>query len=191
MNHLQFKRMRVGRTGGVLLALLLIAGFISAVAPIASVFAGNTCALACCAGRAPHAAGSCMDGTCHAAVRVRNKTSRFSSEPTTIEKLCGVKSLKVTNLARTIVPRQAQPGKSQPSWLEASMWIRPCEPDCRAATFSTANQRRPREKAGLSFADRGRRPSALRSLATQNIFVYQCDALRWQANPRAPPVLSA
>jgi hypothetical protein len=191
MNHLQYSRRRSRGTGGVLLALLLIAGFISTVAPIASVFAGNTCMLSCCAGRAPHAAGSCMDGTCHAAIRLRKKTSRFSSEPTTIEKLCGAKSLKATNLARTIVPRQAQPGKSQPSSLEASMFVRQCESDCRAATCSTANQRRPRETASLSFADRGRRPSALRSLATQNIFVYQCDALRWQANPRAPPVLSA
>jgi hypothetical protein len=45
-----------------MLLLSLVAG--SIVFPAAA--SGPLCTLACCAGRAPHAAGSCMDGSCDA-----------------------------------------------------------------------------------------------------------------------------
>jgi len=183
MNHLQFNRMRVRRTGGVLFALLLAAGFFSSLVSIAAVSAGNICTLACCAGRAPHAAGSCMNGTCHAAIRLRKRTNRFPTEPT--EKLCGLKTFK----ARTIVPSQTGRRESQPSFLQVSMLVRPCQPDCGAATLPSASQRRSRETAELSFANRARPPSALPSLTTQNTFAELCLLLRSQASPRAPPIL--
>src|SRR4051794_28814909 len=105
MNHLQFSRMRVGRAGGVLFGLLLIAGFISTAAPIASVSAGNTCALACCAGRAPHPAGSCMDGTCQAAIRLRNKSSRLHVYAPVADKLCGSQVIHLRTFAAIVVDR--------------------------------------------------------------------------------------
>jgi len=176
----------VRRVSRIAIALLLAAGFFSSVVPIASVSAGNICKLACCAGRAPHAAGSCMNGTCHAAIRLRKRTNRFATEPT--EKLCGLKTFSKRNLGRTIVPSHTQRNNSQPSSLQVSMLVRPCQPDCGAVTLPSASQRRPRETAELSFANRARPPSALPSLTTQNTFAYPCYPLRSQASPRAPPI---
>ncbi|HYV23894.1 MAG TPA: hypothetical protein VE969_01560, partial [Pyrinomonadaceae bacterium] len=137
MNRLQFSRMRVGRTGGVLLALLLIAGFIFTATPIESVLASNTCALACCAGRAPHAAGSCMDGTCHAAIRLKNK---FHTHAPTAEKLCGSQVIRLKTFATTVVDTRDKDERPQGKSLHLSSVRQPCAPDCAGcATFSTSN----------------------------------------------------
>ncbi|PYS23280.1 MAG: hypothetical protein DMF72_09985 [Acidobacteria bacterium] len=61
----------------------------------ASVSAGNICTLACCAGRATHAAGSCMNGTCHTFLTGRSKTPTIHV-PLPVhesEKLCGLPQL--------------------------------------------------------------------------------------------------
>ena len=47
--------------GATLLLSLLASSF-----PLGTLASGPMCTLACCAGRAPHAAGSCMNGSCHA-----------------------------------------------------------------------------------------------------------------------------
>lgn len=54
------------------LLLMLVAG--SIVWPAAA--SGPLCTLACCASRAPHAAGSCMHGSCEAGVSANNATSK-------------------------------------------------------------------------------------------------------------------
>ena len=53
----------------VMLLLMLVAG--SIVWPASA--SGPLCAMACCAGKAPHAAGSCMHGSCETGVTA-NKT---------------------------------------------------------------------------------------------------------------------
>jgi len=171
------------------LAVVLLAAFVCTAVPLASVSAGNVCHLECCAGRAPHTAGSCMNGTCHAAIRLRQRAdrSRFKSEPT--EKLCGLNSFKARTFGPTIVPQRPQQN-SPASSLEASMLVRPCQPDCGAATLTSVSQRRPRETAALSFANRTRPPSALSSLTTQTTFAHPRQPLRSQASPRAPPILN-
>ena len=183
MNPRSVGHPRLRRVSGIAIALLLAAIFLSSVAPIASVSAGNICKLACCAGRAPHAAGSCMNGTCHAAIQLRKRTNRLATEPT--EKLCGLKTFK----ARTLVPPQTPRSESQPSSFQVSMLVRPCQPDCGAVPLPSASQRRPRETAELSFANGVRPPFALHSLTAQNIFTPPRHPLRSQASPRAPPIL--
>jgi hypothetical protein len=140
MNHLQLSRMRRRRPGGVLLALLLIAGFIFTATPITSVFAGNTCALACCAGRAPHAAGSCMDRTCHAGIRLHNKSSKLHTHALIAEKLCGTHVISPRTFATTVIsPREDE--NSQGASFQFSSLRQPCAPDCAGcAVFSRNSQ---------------------------------------------------
>jgi hypothetical protein len=59
----------------VALLLILVGG--SIVLPIAAA-GGPVCTLACCAGRAPHAAGSCMHGSCETEVSAPSRASGSS-----------------------------------------------------------------------------------------------------------------
>ena len=184
MNHLQFSRMRVRRKGGVLLALLLMAGFISTVAPIASVSAGNTCTLSCCAGRAPHAAGSCMDGTCHAAIRLHQRRN-VRTQPE--ERLCGV-ALRGGAVAKTTFRHQVRERDSQSSAFQTSSLTKPCQPDCGAGTFTSSSQSRPRDSGAISHADKPRPPSSGRLDRSSFNRANALDTLCRRSRPRGPPI---
>src|SRR5690349_10464722 len=47
------------------LAVSLLLAFLASSFPLTTIASGPMCTLACCAGRPPHAAGSCMNGSCH------------------------------------------------------------------------------------------------------------------------------
>ena len=195
MNHLQFSRMRVGRTGRVLLALWLIAGFISAVAPIASVSAGNTCTLSCCAGRAPHAAGSCMDGSCHAVLSRRSQSTHQHNQ-TYDEHFCGLARLK--QFSRSLFSSRAQAsvrGKSPTGEKESNAASlsggtigRPCDPNCGDAVFSSSTQSKPRHAATIAHADKPRPPSALLQSRYSLTRHKTHTGFNQKVSPRGPPL---
>lgn len=90
------KSPRLSRVAGFarsVISVLLLAAFVCAVVPLASVAAGNVCRLECCAARAPHAAGSCMNRTCHAAIQIHQTRLRRSREFVPAEQFCGLKRL--------------------------------------------------------------------------------------------------
>ncbi len=181
MNPQSLRYPRIRRVGGIAIALLLAAGFFFSMVPIASVSAGNICTLACCAGRTPHAAGSCMNGTCHAAIRLRKRTNRFATEPT--EKLCGLKTFKARNVDRTVVPPQRS--DSQPSSLQVSMLVRPCQPDCGGASGFVSSYS-PGKAVTTSAADQPRPLALSRSLAAFNR-AHTLEVLCRECAPRGPP----
>jgi hypothetical protein len=209
---LKLKRHRLGSTlsrlarviPGAVLQLAILWGSI----PAAAVATGPMCALACCAGRAPHAAGSCMNGSCHAALMAHRKATHTHRElpAPQSEQLCGLKrsTARAFVWSRPVTTTVTSgsgingvySGGSQTSRnsLDRASVTTPalgkrCQPDCGAATFSSTNQRRPRETATLLFAKRDRPPSSLRLLAVANTQAHAREALRWRANPRAPPAL--
>jgi hypothetical protein len=163
------------------------------------------CTLACCAGRAPHAAGSCMNGSCHAVLSHKQKLHIHREtriEP--VEQLCGL-SRVTRNLSRLLfirtVTTESSPADTQYSRepsktasdhtnISTAELPKPSQPDCGAGTVSSTNQRRPRESATHSFADRARPPSKPGLLTAANTFIYVREVIRWQANPRAPPHLT-
>lgn len=185
MNQMQFNRMRVRRTGGVLLSVLLIAGFISTVAPIASVSAGNTCRLSCCAGRATHAAGSCMDGTCHAAIRLRNKSSKPRAHAPVAEKLCGSHVIRPRTFAMTVIDRRGKGENPPGAPFHFSSFRQPCAPDCAGcAVFSTSNSQS--KVAALALADQMRAgPHKVFSASSDR--ADNLDVLCREHSPRGPP----
>jgi hypothetical protein len=175
--------------------------------PSSAVATGPRCTLACCAGRAPHAAGSCMNGSCHAGLMAHRKATDIHHEPPAqqSERFCGFpRSTARASLFSLLVaavdhgsgvdseyPRGSRAAGKAPdrAKISALALAKPCQPDCGAGTFSSTNQRRPRQTAALSFANRALQPSSLRLLAAANTHSHARDILRWQANPRAPPVL--
>lgn len=184
MNHLRISRMRVRRTGGVLLAVLLIAGFIWTVAPIASVSAGNTCTLSCCAGRAPHAAGSCMDGTCHAAIRLRTKSSKPLAHAPVAEKLCG-QIIRPRTFAMTVIGRHGKDENPPGASFYLSSFRQPCAPDCAGcAVFSASNSQS--KVAALAFADQ-MRAGPHKFFPASIDRADNLDVLCREHSPRGPP----
>lgn len=197
---------RVRRVSRLLLGSALLLSILSANIPSAVVAKGPLCNLACCAGRAPHAAGSCMNGSCHAVLGGRQKATHIhrESSATQVEQLCGLPQRSgraslwslPSATTRYSTPEmgserstEGQASRKAPVRLSlsASSLGRPCQSDCGAVTISSTNQRRPRESATHSFADRVHPPSNPGSVVTANNFIYTRDAIRWQADPRAPP----
>src|SRR5258706_15260144 len=62
MERTQLSRFKISYAARALMAFVLLTAFLSGVVPLAAVTAGSLCALECCAGKAPHAGGSCMKG---------------------------------------------------------------------------------------------------------------------------------
>ena len=183
MSQLQFSRRRVRRTGGVLLALLLMAGFISTVAPIASVFAGNSCTLSCCEGRAPHAAGSCMDGTCYASIRLHNKSSNLHAHAPVAERLCGSQSIRPRTFAKTVVARRDKDERPQGAPFHFSSFRQPCTPDCAGcAVFSINSQSK---VAALAISNQ--LPAGSHKFSSASFDPDTLDVSCRQHSPRGPP----
>lgn len=194
------------RISRLVLGAALLLSILSANIPSALVASSPMCNLACCAGRAPHAAGSCMNGSCHANLLAHGHGSHMHHQSPALktEQLCGLPKLvaRASSLSlrlaaidhsvsgispeRSTETKTAQKAPVGPS-LSALSVGKPCQSDCGAGTLSSSNQRRPRESATHSFANRVRPPSKPGSLVAANNFIYARDAIRWQANPRAPP----
>jgi hypothetical protein len=161
-----------------MVALALVAAFACAAIPLASA-SGNVCKLECCAGRATHAAGSCMNGTCHAAIKLQRKTIRRTLTPPADE-LCGLKSV-AQRFQVTAIPASHTSPDAQQSFSTVGQR---CEPNCGSCSAGSnafkdktvaAALRHARPLIALSPVNS--RPTALR------------DAQTLEYSPRGPPSL--
>lgn len=182
--------------------LVLLAGYF----PLVAFAIGSACHLPCCASRAPDGADSCASGSCPLDLSAHAKSShlRHRSHAQGSDRLCGlpqVSTLESVLLSPITGTADTDPGaqvehsrgdsRSAPDDVatSAAALSMPCQHDCGAGTFNYNSQRRPRDTAALAFATRARPTWTLHVLAQANAHTYTRDALRWQANPRAPPVL--
>jgi hypothetical protein len=158
-------------------ALTLVAAFACAVIPLASA-SGNVCKLECCAGRAAHAAGSCMNGTCHAAIKIQRKTIRRTMTAP-VDELCGLKAITHRFHAEIIPAQSHTPTGNQQS---ISTVGQRCEPNCGSCSggshsfkdeMAVAAVRPARPVIVLSLINS--RPTALRHARTL------------EYSPRGPP----
>ncbi len=166
--------------------------------PSSVVATGPLCTLSCCVGRAPHPAGSCMNGSCHANLIAHRKATHVPdlSQPT--EQLCGLPRLaaplyrlgKTPGLGvRLNADYKSETSNSSGASITTRTLGKPCASDCGVGTLSSTNQRRPRETAALSFADRHRPLTSSRMVAGENANLHTRDPRYRLANPRAPPTL--
>jgi len=165
----------------IALPLLVIAACLSSFVPLISVAAGNTCALECCAGRAPHAAGSCMDGTCHAAIRRRTVAHHSKFAPS--ERLCGAQSIVAKH--RATIARAAAKTNSRSSTVEARMLTKPCLPECASCSgFAPSNNLS--KTAAMTTVD-GPRPPPNTLTVSDNDGLSEQDSICCRRSPRGPP----
>ncbi len=193
-------QLRAART--VLAAMVLLA-LLSTAVPFTTLAGNPMCNLACCAGRAPHAAGSCMNGSCHAFLAGRFKTTRIQHQLPVqqSEQLCGLRRRTVFIPAAIVreSPTLRFSGSSEQSpgsrALEEARGSNttlgaPCQADCGAGTLGSSSQNRPRESGTTSYADRPRPPSISGLQNYSSSLAKAPDALCRQLRPRGPPTSS-
>jgi hypothetical protein len=192
MNRFRSTRSTVVRTARPLLALMLLIACLSTSVPlIASALApALMCELACCAGRAPHVAGSCLNGSCHAVLPNRSKAShrvgRIASRP---DHLCGVPRRLETKSSARIRPAQTiSRTNSEQTSLSVVSLARPCQPECGGCFSSFTNSNQQRNAATFAHPASLRPPLDVRlaDLAYRNSQIL--DALCRQYAPRGPPL---
>ena len=173
-------------------ALLLLVACLSSATPLitSASASGSLCELACCAGRAPHAAGSCAHGSCHAAITKRSKAShrdrRIASRP---EHLCGVaRGIEIKSSARIRPAQTISRTNSVQTSLSVVSLARPCQPECGGCSSSFTNSNQQRNAATFAHPARPRPPPDVRlaDLAYRKSQIL--DALSRQCGPRGPPL---
>ena len=196
MNRLIPTSSRLFRQARLLCALMLSLTFLSAgtLLVASSSSSPSPCERACCAGKAPHAAGSCAHGACHASLPSRRKSSnhgRRIRQP--IDQLCGVprrvqtaSSLQKASLRLTGgTPGPRARANSDQTRVSVASLSSPCQPGCGVASSVNASQR---NAATLSHH---RRPQPLRDIRLNRLdhsASSVLDALSGQCSPRGPPI---
>jgi hypothetical protein len=182
----QSKIVIIARLG---LAVVLLIGFLSNIAPLAPVSAGSLCRLECCAGRAPHAAGSCMNGSCHAVLSTHKTATARRITQVQGDEFCGLDRMVATKvIARTRVEHSPQPAESGPATVSAAAFVRPCQPDSGGCASGFANSNRQRNSAAIADVDRPRGPTVIRLSSPGYDRSRILEALCRQCAPRGPPV---
>jgi hypothetical protein len=182
MNRLAVKRSGILSATRLLVAALLLCGLFFSVVPFQTVLASPACRLACCAKRAPHSAGSCADGSCHASLRRKRRALNHNRTSNTTSELCGLafksavenKTRPRINLASTtIAPAEA-----------AATFGRPCPPECSG---TVANSNSQRNSATISVSsDAG--PAALQRTSFHSTHAQLSDVTCRECAPRGPPL---
>lgn len=183
MNRSYLKRFAVISTARGMLVSVLLATFVAGIVPLASVSAGSTCHLECCAGRAPHASGSCMDGSCQAVLLTARAHNRLA-KPDQAEKFCGLpKAFKTTSVARVRV----KPSSPKSPVQIATAFERPCQADCGGCASGSTNSNRQRNSVAIAHANRPRPPSDIRLFLFGYHGAQILPAQSRQGAPRGPP----
>ena len=174
---IQMNRQAIERPGAaarMMIAALLAAAFMCAALPLASVSAGNVCRLECCAARAPHAAGSCMNGTCHASLNLhKHEPHRSSVAP---DEFCGL---------RILAKRLRYTAKSidTPATTESVVTLtRPCDADCGSCAVSSISA-----KDKITITDTYRLQPSRTRWSIESHLVSSHEVSQRQYSPRGPP----
>jgi len=188
-----FRLAKVFVGSGVLLSILAV-NF-----PFAVFASGPMCKLACCAGRAPHVAGSCMDGSCHVTFGRQTKKVHVHHEATGHgEQLCGLSRLKSIGsslFARdtiTIVasPERSPNAPSDQTRVSPAVFTKPCLSDCDSCGTSFTKTNRQRNAVALAYANRPRPPSSKALHKLDPCLVRKLDSHGRLGAPRGPPSVS-
>jgi hypothetical protein len=137
--------------------------------------------MACCAGKAPHKAGSCTHDACESPISI----ARPKPQP---ETLCGLTSPSVrTRLSEQRLSTRASKAVNP---VSVSSWSRSCPPDCGGALSAFTNQNRPRNSVVISHAEKALPPSDLKLVNADTGLTQLHSALCRKSAGRAPPSLA-
>jgi hypothetical protein len=170
----------------MLLAGVLLTAFLAGIVPLIPVSAGSMCHLECCAGRAPHASGSCMHGSCQANLSAPAHLHHADANP--VDKLCGLPGkIETKSFPRTQIKSTTPLSSDQ---VTPSAFEKPCQADCGGCTSGSANSNRQRNSAAVANANRPRPPTDIRLADLRYHLAQTLAAQRRQGAPRGPPSVS-
>jgi len=173
-----------------ILAALILCSVIAVVLPLTPASATSACHLDCCAGRAPHSAGSCMTGACHARIKIKRPAGVAPLYPAVSEEFCGL-STRPSAVAKRMAaanlngPKTAGSESTQ-SELSTTSAGRPCPPDCGGLTSAFANAKQSRK----TFAGRAHSLRSQTVVGLSDRFVHSVKSragLCRRSIPRGPP----
>jgi len=192
--HLTMRGLMVSfsrKFGSTILAVALLCALFLVSVPVASVSAGPMCTRPCCAGHAAHAAGSCVNGSCHAAVHRRKAAytpHRFTPRS---EVFCGPSPkgslIAVSKIAKVL--STASRNESAPPKGSAAALLGRGAPDCSRCASGCANLNRQRNSASVTDAEHLPLPTNVCFGNLRENFARARNALARRSAPRGPPVL--
>jgi len=178
---------RFART--ILAVALLCALFLVSV-PVASVSAGPMCTRPCCAGHAAHAAGSCMNGSCHAAIHRRKAAYTPHSFTPRSEAFCGLSrrgSLIAASKIAKVISTTSRNESARTKGSAAAL-IGQGATDCSHCVSGCANLNRQRNSASVTAAEHLLLSTNICFGNLREDFARARDALARRYAPRGPPI---
>ncbi|MGB9179495.1 MAG: hypothetical protein WCB68_09660 [Pyrinomonadaceae bacterium] len=196
------------------LALALLAAFVS----FDALSSSKLCSMPCCAGKAPHLAGSCAGGHCHANLSIVKKEAEPEHQHATVDSPAPQQSamhmhgahemaaaedrhahhsveVEQTNSDGAREPSQDSQAQAtnvdpeQTASIEPVILSRPCAPDCGVSTNGFAQLRRSRDPAALAINGQPRPPTLIKFYARSGSPAFRTSLLCRQCVPRGPPLV--
>ena len=189
MDRRPSRRFKTVNTAKLALAVTLLIAFLSSIVPLASVSAGSMCVLKCCTGRTPHAAGSCMEGSCPTSILRHGKAAK-NRQPKLIqaEPLCGhAHKVALKSFAQMRSGSDRSQIRSGRTTASAAAFVKPCQPDCGGGAAGFSNPNRHRNSAVIADVVRPRGPTAIHLSDFGKYRTQILEALCRQCAPRGPP----
>jgi hypothetical protein len=200
----------------LIVVVALVLALLSSLVPFGFASAGHLCTMECCAGLAPHAAGSChmnmsMQGEGAGADTRKPETDKLSGVPEANTGLItgvsagvmgmtasGDSSLDLDGVtidasehcntnAQSESAAPSRSDSSQPASSAAQSFSKPCQPECGTGALSFG-VRPSRQTVALAYNARGRPPTLVRKYRHLNSNFSTASAHRKQVRPRGPPL---
>jgi hypothetical protein len=198
MRMLKASRIDVFRLAKVLVGSAVLLSILAVNVPFAVFASGPMCTLACCAGRAPHAAGSCMNGSCHVSFRQQTKKVHSHHEASGHgEQLCGLSKLKsigspllaIDRIAIVASSERSPNAPSDQTHVSPLVFTKPCQSGDSCGTGFTKTNRQ-RHAVALAYANRPRPLSRTALNKLDRGLARKLDSHGRLGAPRGPPSVS-
>jgi hypothetical protein len=190
----------------VTLLLVLVAGGI--VWPAAA--SGALCAMACCAGQAPHAAGSCLHGSCDAGVNANNSGNSDAkhfhhhqeqqqiADDSVPQAFAGALASAMGSDMAQVPTVDASEFETDQAQLEANSQstgnsiaalalLAPCQPGCGACTSGFSASKRSRDTASTAGSNKAQHHSSSKIATGKYSTIHPDSNFYPQVAPRGPP----
>lgn len=147
---------------------------------------GDLCTLACCAGRAPHAAGSCMQGSCapgHAHHESETNEDSTDTPRAFAGAIAGAHGADINDVPTVEAVNSGK--NSESSNVSAAALSKPCLPDCGACP-SAFDSKRPDSSTRAGMCQ-GQKPQLLGIVGKSQLAVLPHFEFADDCTPRGPP----